>query len=138
MSAFAVAMLVVVATHAQAFGNRINKFTSSVGGDHQVCHAATRTNNAILLVVDAAATTVLGMSNTYQQIITSLQASDMRYMLKKFGSSRLGTNSPWNINRSKNKKKGGGGHPGRVVVACLHIAAYPFPRELVHWAILRR
>ncbi|KAF2450732.1 hypothetical protein P171DRAFT_349403, partial [Karstenula rhodostoma CBS 690.94] len=104
MSAFAIAMLVVIATHAQTFGNRVNKFTSSVGGAPQDCHATTRTNTAVLLVVNVAATMVLGMSNTYQQIITSLQTSDLRYMLEKFGDSRVGTNSPWNINRKEKGK----------------------------------
>ncbi|KAJ4358068.1 uncharacterized protein N0V89_002647 [Didymosphaeria variabile] len=104
MSAFAIAMLVVVATHAEAFGARANKFTSSVGGASQDCHIATKTNTALLLVINVAATMVLGMSNTYQQILTSLQTSDLKHMLKKFGDSRVGTNSPWNINRKEKGK----------------------------------
>lgn len=87
MSAFAVAMLVVIATNAKAFGARVNKFTSSVGGAPQDCHTVTKTNTAVLLVVNVAATMVLGMSNTYQQIITSLQTNDLKYMLRKFGVS---------------------------------------------------
>jgi hypothetical protein len=87
MSAFAIAMLVVIATHAKAFGARVNKFTSSVGGESQDCHTVTSTNTAILLVVNVAATMVLGMSNTYQQIVTSLQTSDLKHMLKRFGVS---------------------------------------------------
>lgn len=44
-----------------------------------------------------------GMSNTYQQIVTSLRISDLKYALSKFGDSRVGTNSPLNI---RHKEKG--------------------------------
>jgi hypothetical protein len=48
---------------------------------------------------------VLGMSNTYQQIVTSLRISDLRYALSKFGDSRVGTNSPLNIRHKEKGKK---------------------------------
>ncbi|KAJ4292636.1 hypothetical protein N0V90_009299 [Kalmusia sp. IMI 367209] len=104
MSLFAIGMIIVIATNAEAFGARINKFTSSVGGDTQDCKDVTNTNTALLLVINIGATMVLGMSNTYQQLITSLKTSDLKYMLEKFGDSRVGTNSPWNINHKKEGK----------------------------------
>lgn len=102
MSALAIAMIIVVAANAKAFGTRANKFTSSVGGKTQDCETVTRINTALLFIINVAATMVLGMSNTYQQIVTSLQTSDLKYMLQKFGDSRVGTNSPWNINHKRN------------------------------------
>lgn len=48
---------------------------------------------------------VLGMSNTYQQIVTSLKIRDLKYMLSKFGDSRVGTNSPFNIQHKQHGKK---------------------------------
>ncbi|KAJ4366300.1 hypothetical protein N0V83_007936 [Neocucurbitaria cava] len=48
---------------------------------------------------------VLGMSNTYQQLVTSLKVSDIKYVLSKFGDSRVGTNSPFSINHKQDGKK---------------------------------
>jgi hypothetical protein len=48
---------------------------------------------------------VLGMSNTYQQLVTSLKISDLKYALSKFGDSRVGTNSPFNIQHKQHGKK---------------------------------
>jgi hypothetical protein len=42
---------------------------------------------------------VLGMSNTYQQLVTALDATDIPEMLRKYGDSKVGTNSPFSINR---------------------------------------
>ncbi|KAI4120921.1 MAG: hypothetical protein LQ338_006672 [Usnochroma carphineum] len=47
---------------------------------------------------------VLGMSNTYQQLITSLSTSELRWALSKHEDSRVGTNSPFNINHKKTKR----------------------------------
>lgn len=96
MAAFAIAMIIVITTNAKAFGTKANKFTSSVGGKPRDCKTVTQIN--------AGATTVLGMSNTYQQIVTSLQPGDLMYMFRKFGDSRVGTNSPSNINHKKEGK----------------------------------
>ena len=98
MSALALIMIIVVLANAKAFGARVNKSTSSVGGQARDCATVTRINTALLFIINIAATMILGMSNTYQQIITSLQTSDLKHMLQKFGDSRVGTNSPWNIN----------------------------------------
>ena len=46
---------------------------------------------------------ILGMSNTYQQILTALNVDDLKYVLSKHGDSRVGTNSPFAINH---KRKG--------------------------------
>lgn len=106
MVSFAVAMILVIAFNAKAFGERLNKNTSSIGGAEQDCKTVTRTNTVLLLLINVAATMILGMSNTYQQLITSLKPSDLKYMLERFGDSRVGTNSPWNINRKKQGKIG--------------------------------
>jgi hypothetical protein len=47
---------------------------------------------------------VLGMSNTYQQLVTALDATDIPAMLRKYGDSKVGTNSPFSINRKINGK----------------------------------
>jgi hypothetical protein len=72
MTAFAIAMLVLVISYAKVFTNRANRNTSSVGGETQSCKDVTHTNTALLLIVNICATMVLGMSNTYQQLVTSI------------------------------------------------------------------
>lgn len=47
---------------------------------------------------------ILGMSNTYQQLITSLSTSELKWALSKHEDSRVGTNSPFNINHKKSGK----------------------------------
>ena len=47
---------------------------------------------------------ILGISNTYQQLVTSLKISDIKWVLQKFGDSRVGTNSPFSINRKREGK----------------------------------
>ena len=59
---------------------------------------------AFLLIINVAATMILGMSNTYQQLVTSLKISDIKWVLQKFGDSRVGTNSPFSINRKREGK----------------------------------
>jgi hypothetical protein len=41
---------------------------------------------------------VLGMSNTYQQLVTALNVDEIRWVLSKKGDSRVGTKSPFAIN----------------------------------------
>lgn len=106
MSLFAVAVLVVICWHAKAFASKMNKYSSSVGGFSQDCKTVTRTNTALLLLINAAATMVLGMSNTYQQLVTSLRIEDLKHVLAKFGDSRVGTNSPMNMNKKSEGKWG--------------------------------
>lgn len=101
---FAIAMIIVVATNLGSFLDRKNKSTSSVGGKPRDCATVTHQNTALLLLINIAATMVLGMSNTYQQLVTSLCIGDLKHMLEKFGDSRVGTNSPFNINHKQNGK----------------------------------
>ncbi|KAF1948119.1 hypothetical protein CC80DRAFT_384038, partial [Byssothecium circinans] len=105
MSLFAFAMVIVLCTNAKAFGERANRFSSSIGGKTRSCKAVTHENTVLLLVVNVGATFVLGMSNTYQQLVTSLQIGDIKLMLEKFGDSRVGTNSPFNINHKSQYRK---------------------------------
>lgn len=72
MTAFAIGMIIVVVAYAKHFAQRSNRNTSSVGGDTQSCKDVTRTNTALLLLINVCATMVLGMSNTYQQLVTSV------------------------------------------------------------------
>ncbi|MCJ1385561.1 hypothetical protein MMC17_008684 [Xylographa soralifera] len=46
----------------------------------------------------------LGMSNTFQTIVSSLKAGELRWALSNYGDARVGTNSPFNINRKKTGK----------------------------------
>lgn len=71
MTAFAIAMIVVVITYAKRFAARANRNTYSVGGDTQSCQGVTHTNTVLLLLINVCATMVLGMSNAYQQLVTS-------------------------------------------------------------------
>lgn len=102
---FAIGMIVVVATHMEPFRSRANKYTSSVGGEPMNCSTVTHTNTVLLLLINVAATMILGMSNTYQQLVTSLKIGDIKYMLQKFGDSRVGTNSPFSINHKLEGKR---------------------------------
>jgi hypothetical protein len=101
---FALGIFIIIAAHIQPFANRANKNTSSIGGETRSCKDVTITNTALLLLINVAATMILGMSNTYQQLVTSLTIGDLKNMLQKFGDSRVGTNSPFNINHKKEGK----------------------------------
>lgn len=60
----------------------------------------------IHLFINIASTIILSRSNTYQQLITSLKVEEVKMVLRKHGDSRVGTNSPWNINhKPKGKMK---------------------------------
>jgi hypothetical protein len=102
---FAIGMIVVIATHLKPFYDRANKYTSSVGGKAMKCSNVTHTNTILLLLINVGATMALGMSNTYQQLVTSLKTTDIKHMLQKFGDSRVGTNSPFSINHKQSGKK---------------------------------
>jgi hypothetical protein len=104
-TAFAIAMVTLVISYAKVFATRANRNTSSVGGETQSCKDVTHTNTALLLLINVCATMVLGMSNTYQQIVTSLDISDLKHALSVFGDSRVGTNSPFSIKHKKEGKK---------------------------------
>jgi hypothetical protein len=82
---------------------RSNCNTSPVGGDPQVCRDVTRTNTALLLLINVCATKVLGMRKTYQQLVTSLRIGNLKHALQNFGGSRVVANSPFSI---KHKREG--------------------------------
>jgi hypothetical protein len=105
MTLFAIGMITVVCSYAKEFGSRANRNTTSVGGATQSCKSVTHTNTALLLLINVCATMVLGMSNTYQQLVTSLKVSDLKHVLSKYGDSRVGTNSPFSINHKRDGKK---------------------------------
>ncbi|KAF3002487.1 hypothetical protein E8E13_005808 [Curvularia kusanoi] len=105
MTLFAIGMVALVVSYAGHFRNRGNVNTTSVGGDVRSCKEVTQTNTAFLLLINVCATMILGMSNTYQQLVTSIKISDLKHMLSKFGDSRVGTNSPFNINQKRDGRK---------------------------------
>lgn len=105
MSALAVAMVILIACYSKHIINRANTHTTSVGGKTESCKKVTYTNTALLLLINVCATLVLGMSNTYQQLVTSLKITDLKYALSKFGDSRVGTNSPFNIQHKEKGRK---------------------------------
>ncbi|KAF2017755.1 hypothetical protein BU24DRAFT_334331, partial [Aaosphaeria arxii CBS 175.79] len=105
MTLFAIVMLIIVGVNMKAFQQRVNRYSSSIGSNSKNCKHIARMNTALLFLINVAATMILGMSNTYQQLITSLKIDDLEHMLQKFGDSRVGTNSPLNINHKVQGKK---------------------------------
>lgn len=105
MTMFAIGMIILIAVYANRFRDRVNNNTTSVGGNAQSCKAVTKTNTAMLLLINVCATMILGMSNTYQQLITSVKITDLKHVLSKFGDSRVGTNSPFSINQKREGRK---------------------------------
>lgn len=94
-TACAVIMLIILFSYLPAFSRRINHNSTSVGGKNgESCHTAEARNIAIHLFVNIAATMILGCSNTYQQLVTSLKVDEIRWVLSKRGDSKVGTNSP--------------------------------------------
>ncbi|KAG9187588.1 hypothetical protein G6011_05459 [Alternaria panax] len=105
MSVLALGMIILVACNIEHIVKRNNLGSTSVGGKTDSCKRVTHTNTALLLLINICATMVLGMSNTYQQIVTSLKISDLKHALSKFGDSRVGTNSPFNIRHKEYGRK---------------------------------
>lgn len=120
---FALIMVITCLSYFPQFVHRTNKHSTSVGGSLQNCKRlestdvvsnliwtlATATNpkrllKAVHLLINIAATMTLGMSNTYQQLITSLKVDEIRWMMSKYEDSRVGTNSPMTIKHKKNGK----------------------------------
>ncbi|KAL8667242.1 MAG: hypothetical protein Q9202_000815 [Teloschistes flavicans] len=81
---FAFIMVVICLVHSSELAHRANKSSTSVGGK--------------------AATCILGMSNMFQQFVTSLSSSELRWVLSKHEDSRVGTNSPFNIKHKRERK----------------------------------
>jgi hypothetical protein len=69
---FAIALVIICVTNVKLFAKRPNLHSTSIGGDSKSCKSVVRTNTALLLIINVAATMILGMSNTYQQLVTSL------------------------------------------------------------------
>lgn len=105
MTLFAAGMIILIALYAKHFRDRANANTTSVGGDARSCKDVTYTNTAMLLLINVCATMILGMSNTYQQLVTSIRITDLKHVLTKFGDSRVGTNSPFSISQKREGKK---------------------------------
>ncbi|MCJ1429003.1 hypothetical protein MMC29_006916, partial [Sticta canariensis] len=103
-SIFALIMVVTCASYFRYFVSRTNKNSTSVGGKLHSCENVERRDVAIHFLINIAATMTLGMSNTYQQLITSLKVNEIRWMLSKHEDSRVGTNSPFAINHKKSGK----------------------------------
>ncbi|KAL8935344.1 MAG: hypothetical protein Q9216_005474 [Gyalolechia sp. 2 TL-2023] len=102
---FAFIMIIICLVYFPDLVKRANKHSTSVGGKaDQTCSSMEGKNVFIHLLINVAATMILGMSNTYQQLITSLSTSELRWALSKHEDSRVGTNSPFNINHKKSKK----------------------------------
>ena len=98
MTLLAIGMVILIACYVDHFRDRANIHTTSVGGNTMSCNTVTKTNTAMLLLINICATMVLGMSNTYQQLVTSIKVTDLKHVLTKFGDSRVGTKSPFSIN----------------------------------------
>ncbi|KAL8726373.1 MAG: hypothetical protein Q9166_006780 [cf. Caloplaca sp. 2 TL-2023] len=102
---FAFIMVIICLVHLKDLAHRPNKTSTSVGGKaDKTCSSMEGRNVVIHLVINIAATMILGMSNTYQQLITSLSTEELRWVLSKHEDSRVGTNSPFNINHKQTKK----------------------------------
>ncbi|CZR53379.1 uncharacterized protein PAC_03257 [Phialocephala subalpina] len=101
----AVIMFVIIFSYLKDFVGRINKNTTSVGGkDGEKCSTMEARNVAVHLFINIAATMILGCSNTYQQLVTALRVGEVKWTLSNKGDSRVGTNSPWNINDKREGK----------------------------------
>ncbi|QDS73482.1 hypothetical protein FKW77_009136 [Venturia effusa] len=98
-SVLAVMMCTLVFVYLKDFIARPNRSSTSVYAEEEDCKSANWKISAIHLFINIAATMILGMSNTYQQLVTSLDAVDIPAMLRKYGDSKVGTNSPFSINR---------------------------------------
>ncbi|KAL8948634.1 MAG: hypothetical protein Q9222_005199 [Ikaeria aurantiellina] len=102
---FAFIMSVICFAHLRQLAHRANKTSTSVGGKaDRTCASMEGSNVVIHLVINIAATMILGMSNTYQQLVTAPSSDELRWMLSKHEDSRVGTNSPFNINHKKTKR----------------------------------
>ncbi|TVY17925.1 hypothetical protein LARI1_G005385 [Lachnellula arida] len=101
----AVIMLIITLSYIGDFAHRLNLNTTSVGGkDGESCESMEQKNVAVHLFINIAATMILGCSNTYQQLVTSLKVDEIRWVLSKRGDSKVGTNSPWSINHKREGK----------------------------------
>ncbi|KAL8714240.1 MAG: hypothetical protein Q9220_001969 [cf. Caloplaca sp. 1 TL-2023] len=102
---FAFIMSIICFAHLRQFAHRANKTSTSVGERaDRTCSSMEGSNVVIHLVINIAATMILGMSNTYQQLVTAPSSDELRWMLSKHEDSRVGTNSPFNINHKKTKR----------------------------------
>ncbi|KAL8669565.1 MAG: hypothetical protein Q9168_005847 [Polycauliona sp. 1 TL-2023] len=102
---FAFILSILCLVNLKRLTHRVNKNSTSVGGTaDKTCSSMEASNVMIHLVINVAATMILGMSNTYQQLVTSLSTKELRWVLSKHEDSRVGTNSPFNINHKQHGK----------------------------------
>jgi hypothetical protein len=108
MVLFASLMLFTCISHIGALRSIAIMGSTSVpfnnNGDTGSCKSLEGQSLILHLVINIAATMILGISNTYQQLVTSLKTSEIRWALCKFRDVRVGTNAPSNINRKKTGK----------------------------------
>lgn len=94
-TACAAIMLIILISYLPDFARRISHSSTSVGGDSgESCAEMESRNVAVHFIINIAATMILGCSNTYQQLVTSLRVDEIRWILSKRGDSKVGTNSP--------------------------------------------
>lgn len=101
----AIGMIILIALYADHFRDRANSNTTSAGCDANSCKTMIRTNTACLLLINFCATVIVGMSNTYQQLVTWLTITDTKHVLCKLGDSRVGTNSLFSISQKREGRK---------------------------------
>lgn len=99
-AACALTMFIILCVYLPDFAHRLNPHSTSVGVNvGESCGTMEARNVVAHLFINLASTMVLGCSNTYQQHVTALRVEEIRGVLSRHGDSRVGTNSPWNINR---------------------------------------
>ncbi|KAL9111596.1 MAG: hypothetical protein Q9187_007910 [Circinaria calcarea] len=105
MTVFAAIMVLTCAVYFRTFLQRENRHSTSIGAKiGEQCDTVETRTTVLNLLINIAATMILGMSNTYQQLATSLKVDEIKWALSKRGDSRVGTNSPMAINDKRNGK----------------------------------
>ncbi|KKY28334.1 hypothetical protein UCDDS831_g00304 [Diplodia seriata] len=101
---FAVVMVVICVVYAKDFREHMQDMpnSTSVMIASGTSSAMNRKAEAYKFLINIAATMILGMSNTYQQLLTALTVDDLKHALYKYGDSRVGTNSPFSIKHKRN------------------------------------
>ncbi|KAB2572431.1 hypothetical protein DBV05_g8912 [Lasiodiplodia theobromae] len=102
-STFAVVMIVICVVYAKDFTKHMESLPNSTSVTISSGSDSDRKAEAYKFLINVAATMILGMSNTYQQLLTALTVDDLKHALYKYGDARVGTNSPFSI---KHKRDG--------------------------------
>lgn len=126
---FAIIMITICVCYAKDFSKHVAKMPSSTSvrianGDRSTMN---HKSEGFKFLINVAATMILGMSNTYQQLLTALKVDDLKHVLFKYGDSRVGTNSPFSINH---KRKGRvRAWLAWVLLICTSLVRLPGPRH---------